>query len=74
MWAYRTTYKVTTNQTPFRLAYGQEAVVPLEFMVPSLRIAVDHDLDYNAVLRNCLQRLMALDEQRQKAEWSQKIV
>ena len=23
LWAYRTTFKVTTNQTPFRLAYGQ---------------------------------------------------
>jgi hypothetical protein len=28
-----------TGQTPFRLVYGQEAVVPLEFMVPSLRVA-----------------------------------
>ena len=45
--AYCTTYKVTVNQIPFRLVYGQEAVVPLEFMVLSLRIAVEHDLDYN---------------------------
>ena len=67
LWAYRITFKVTTNQTPFRLAYGQEAVVPLEFMVPSLRIAVDHDLDYNAILRAKLEKLMTLDEQRQRA-------
>ena len=63
LWAYRATFKVTTNQTPFRLAYGQEAVVPLEFMVPSLRIAVDHDLDYNVVLQAKLEKLMTLDEQ-----------
>ena len=31
LWAYRTTYKCSTDQTPFRLVYGQEAVVPLHF-------------------------------------------
>ncbi|XP_074336948.1 uncharacterized protein LOC141674122 [Apium graveolens] len=30
VWAYRTTCKVTTEATPFMLAYGAEAVVPLE--------------------------------------------
>ena len=32
-WAYRTAFKVTTRQTPFMLAFGQEAVVPFEFSV-----------------------------------------
>lgn len=27
-WAYRTTFKRSTGQTPFRMVYGQEAVVP----------------------------------------------
>ena len=31
LWAYRTTYKRSTDQTSFRLLYGQEAVVPLHF-------------------------------------------
>ena len=31
LWAYRTTYKRSTDQTSFRLVYGQEAVVPLHF-------------------------------------------
>ena len=35
LWAYRTSYKVTTGYIPFQLMYGQEAVVPTEFMVPS---------------------------------------
>ena len=38
--------------------------MPLEFMVPSLRIAVDQDLDYNAILRARLKKLMNLIEQR----------
>ena len=31
LWAYRTTYKRATNQTPFKLFYGQEAIVRLHF-------------------------------------------
>ena len=31
LWAYRTAYKHLTDQTPFRLVYGQETVVPLHF-------------------------------------------
>ena len=41
LWAYRTTYKVTTKATPFSLVYGLEAILPIEFEVPSLRIAVE---------------------------------
>ncbi|XP_074362416.1 uncharacterized protein LOC141702682 [Apium graveolens] len=38
LWAYRTTYKVTTEATPFMLAYGVEAVEPLEITHGSPRI------------------------------------
>lgn len=74
LWAYRIAFKVTTNQTPFTLAYGQEAVVPLELMVPSLWIAINHDLDYNEVLQARLEKLPTLDEQRQRAILCQQIV
>nr|XP_017233202.1 PREDICTED: uncharacterized protein LOC108207252 [Daucus carota subsp. sativus]XP_017233203.1 PREDICTED: uncharacterized protein LOC108207253 [Daucus carota subsp. sativus] len=38
LWAYRTTCKVSTGTTPFQLAYGAEAVVPLEITHTSSRI------------------------------------
>ena len=30
LWAYRTTARIPTGETPFRLAYGNEAVIPAE--------------------------------------------
>lgn len=45
LWAYRTAFKITTKPTPFRLAYGKEAIMPFEFMVPALRTAVQLNLD-----------------------------
>jgi transposase InsO family protein len=38
LWSYMTTCKKLTGNMPFRLVYGQKAVVPLEFMVPGLCI------------------------------------
>jgi hypothetical protein len=34
-----------TMQTPFKLVYGLEAVVPMEYLVTSLRIAAFTDMD-----------------------------
>jgi transposase InsO family protein len=39
LWAYSTTCKTLTGKTPFKLVYGQEAMVPLEYLVPSLNVA-----------------------------------
>ncbi|KAG7584809.1 Ribonuclease H domain [Arabidopsis thaliana x Arabidopsis arenosa] len=37
LWAYRTTPRRPTGETPFSLVYGTEAVVPAELNVPGLR-------------------------------------
>ena len=33
LWAYRTSYKVSTNFTPFELVYGQEVVLPIHMQL-----------------------------------------
>ncbi|XP_015163276.1 uncharacterized protein [Solanum tuberosum] len=64
LWAYHTTFRSATQETPFSLVYGVEAVLPLEKQIPSLRIAIQEGLttESNAQLR--LAELEALDEKR----------
>ena len=40
----RTTCKKLTGHTPFSLVYGQEAVMPMEYIIPSLIIAQITDM------------------------------
>ena len=37
MWTHRTTVRKSTGETPFALAYGVEAVIPLEVRMPTTR-------------------------------------
>jgi hypothetical protein len=49
-------------QTPFKLVYGLEEVVPMEYLVPSLRIATFIDMDDTGVVQNRLAQLVELEE------------
>ena len=37
LWAYRTMARTPTSETPFRLVFGTEEVIPMEVGVSSLR-------------------------------------
>jgi hypothetical protein len=67
LWAYRTAYKVTTQFTPFQLVYGQEAILPIEFEIPSLRVAIENRLGDEDSLKVRLYALEALNEKRHDA-------
>lgn len=38
--AYRTTIKTSIDFTPFQLIYYLEAILPIEFEIPSLKLAI----------------------------------
>ncbi|CAJ2647353.1 unnamed protein product [Trifolium pratense] len=47
LWAYRTTPHSTTGETPFRMVYGTEAVIPVEIGEPSRRTEQPLDEEQN---------------------------
>jgi hypothetical protein len=67
LWAYHTTYKVTTQFTPFQLVYGQESILPIEFEIPSLWVAIENRLGDEDSLKAWLYALEALDEKHRDA-------
>ena len=63
MWAYKTTPRTSTGETPFRLTYGTEAVIPVEVGVTSIRREVFNEESNDDHLRI---NLDCLDEVRDK--------
>ena len=64
LWAYRTTARTSTGETPFRLTYGTEAVIPVEVGVASTRRTTFNEEGNDDKLRL---NLDCLDEVRNKA-------
>ena len=64
LWAYRTTSKKLTGHTPFRLAYGQEDVMPMEYIVPSLRVVALTDIVDEDTVNERLLHLVGMEEDR----------
>jgi hypothetical protein len=62
IWEYIMTYKQLTKNTPFRLVYGKVALMPLEFVVPSLRISLTTQMSDEQSLQKWLDELMELEE------------
>ena len=65
LWACRTTSRSTTGETPFSMAYGFEAVLPVEVSIPTDRVT-QYEEDRNAELMNL--ELDLLEERRTDAQ------
>ncbi|XP_065622758.1 uncharacterized protein LOC112030837 [Quercus suber] len=75
LWAYRTTPRRSTGESPFSLTYGSEAVIPTEVKLCSARVA-GFDPEQNDEMMIGL--LDSLEERREKAtvrlaEYQQKL-
>ena len=63
VWAYRVAYKTAIGTTPFNMVYGLDAILPLEFLVPTLRVAQEIGWTGHELL-NRVKELKKLDETR----------
>jgi len=73
LWAYSKTCKKLIGYTPFRLVYGQEVVIPMEYIVPSLRITVFIDMIDSDEVEERLLQLIHLEEDRFIASFHQQV-
>jgi hypothetical protein len=73
LWKYMTTCKQLIGYTPSKLVYGQEAVVPLEFLVPSLRIATITNITERGAIQERLSQMMIMEEDRILAGFHQEV-
>nr|XP_009794728.1 PREDICTED: uncharacterized protein LOC104241488 [Nicotiana sylvestris] len=62
LWAYRTTPKSSTGETPYSLVYGTDAVTPIEIGEPSLRYS------HTSGAENDESRLQDLDEAEERRD------
>ena len=67
LWAHRTTLRIPTGETPFKLAYGSDAVILAEVHMANHRVMMYQDKNNDEQL--CL-NLDLIDEVRADAEGS----
>ncbi|RDY11318.1 hypothetical protein CR513_04041, partial [Mucuna pruriens] len=62
LWSYHTTPHSTTNETPFRLTFGTEVVIPVEIGEPSARTTLFEPSENETKLRANLDMLQKVTE------------
>jgi hypothetical protein len=61
------------RKTPFRLVYGQEEVMPMEFILPSPHIVAINDLSDSSTIEEILSQLVQLEEYQFLADFHQQV-
>ncbi|XP_057730185.1 uncharacterized protein LOC130945491 [Arachis stenosperma] len=61
LWSYNTTIQTTTGETPFKLVYRSEVLIPVEVGTPTIRTKL-YDEQYNTYIRNA--KLDLVEEDR----------
>ena len=64
LWAYWNSKNNAIGLTLYRLTYGQDAILPLELVVSSLRIVKQHGLKLEEYSQAMFQELESADEDR----------
>ena len=63
LWAYRTTSRMSTEESPFSLTYRMEAIIPTEIRMPTSRTEIPEEANAEAITKD----LDTIDELREVA-------
>ena len=66
LWAYWVAFKTAIGTTPFNMVYGLDAILPMEFLLPTLRVATKLEWTGHELSKR-LEDLENLDETRFRA-------
>ena len=61
LWAYKVVYKTLIGTTPFNMVFGLDTILPMEFFIPTLRVAKELNWTGHDLLER-LEDLEKLDE------------
>ena len=64
LWAYKTSKRSSTGVNPFSLVYGQDTVLPMKVVVPSLRVFRKNDLTSQEYSEAMMMELESTDDRR----------
>ena len=67
LWAYHTSFRTSTEATPYSLVYGMEAVLPVEIEMGSLRVTLEQQISETEWVQSHFDQLSLLDERRLRA-------
>ena len=65
LWAYRTTPRIPTGESPFNLTYGTEEMILLEIGLPSIRVKQYNEMSNSECRRVNLDLLLKVRQQAQ---------
>ena len=66
LWGYRTTRRSSTEESPFRMAFGTEAVLPIELEIPNFRVQTFDEMINEVGMRVQLDGIEEVRETAQK--------
>ena len=66
LWGYRTTRRSPTEESPFRMAFGTEAVLPIELEIPNFRVQTFDEMINEVGMRAQLDGIKEVRETAQK--------
>ena len=67
LWAYRTSKRSSIGVSHFSLTYGQDAILPIEVVVPSLRVSRQNGLTPQEYVEAMMMELKSEDDRRIQA-------